>query len=164
METARFNPDLESIEKRSKIVPFGRANTQHVADVVPISFILYNTEQDVKVETEESAGVYRPSTIFQPSMMNRVQSEVSVKITNIPTHVTQPQLVEVIFQKFKDELPGQNVLRPYTRLNLIFDKEKKISRGFAYANCENVEKAKDLAKIVRSIVIDACVLGAEILE
>ncbi|ELA41711.1 uncharacterized protein VICG_01215 [Vittaforma corneae ATCC 50505] len=163
METVKFKPDLESIKERSKIVPFGRAGKEQATEAMPIPFILYNTEQEIKIETEESS-VYRPSTIFQPSMMSRVQSEVSVKITNVPIHVTQSQLVEAIFQRFKDEQPGQSVLRPYTRLNLIFDKEKKASRGFAYANCENLEKARELARIVRSIVIDACVLGAEILE
>lgn len=165
METVKFNPNLEDIEKRSKIQPYGKASKLNPSDIVPISFILYTTKQEIKQEQEETLGIYKLPVGVQTTMVSSISNEVSVKITNIPLNITHPQLLEIIFKKIKEgEEKPNNFTRPFTRLNLVFDKEKKISRGIAYANCENLEKAKTLAKTIRSIVIDACVLGAEVIE
>jgi hypothetical protein len=164
METIKFKPNLENIEKRSKIVPYGRADKQHIDNAVEVPFIVYTTKQEIKEETFNATGIYKPSVMLQASATGHIRSDVSVKITNIPLDITQPQLVEKIYQKLKEEQTNDNPIRPFTRLTLVYDREKKISRGLAYANCENVEKARTLSKAIRNIVIDSCVLGAEIVE
>lgn len=164
METAKFEANTREIEERAKIVPYGRANKQYLQEPIAIEFKLYNTEKNGPVETEENSTIYKASTFIYASMLRKIQGEVSVRITNIPTSITQPELLEIVLKKIRDEKCVLLAIKPFNRLNLVLDRETRASRGFAYANCENTEKAKELAKIIRSIVLDACVLGAEILE
>lgn len=170
METRKFHPDLKAIEQREKIAPFGRAAKQERSEPASAPFILYNTEQTIKTDQGEPVGLYRPAAMFQHTVTARSSSEVSVKITNVPLHITYSMLVETIMKEIKASTIRENTgmgsfaLRPFTRLNLVLDKETRVSRGYAYANCETLEKARELAKVIRGITIDACVLGAEVLD
>lgn len=148
------------------ITPFGRTTKYKVEDPVPIDFVLYNTEQAVQNE-DSNAGIYRPAASIHNIPATRISSDFSVRITNVPTRVTQGELLEIILKKIQEDKntkQGELINNLFTRLNLVVDRETRASRGYAYANCENSEKARELSRIVRMIVIDACVLGAEIVE
>lgn len=148
------------------ISPFGRTTKYKVEDPVPIQFILYDTEQSVQNEGSNT-GIYKPTASIHNTVTTRISNDFSVRITNIPVRITQGELLEIILKKIKEDKnikQGELINNLFTRLNLVLDRETRVSRGYAYANCENNEKARELSRIVRLIVIDACVLGAEIVE
>lgn len=163
METVEFKPDIGKIEERSKIVPYGRASKQHIQEAVPVPFVLYNTEKTIQC-TDEQSAIYRPSTFLHSSMVSKLSSDVSVRITNIPVSLSQNDVVDLILKKAAEETGEPSAQRLFTRIYLVLDRETRVSRGYAYANCENIEKARELARIARNITIDACVLGAEVLD
>lgn len=163
METAKFIPDLEKVKMRAKIVPFGLAVNFEPKEPKVTNFVLYTTEQEV-APAEEQAEPYTVYTPVKPTGNYQIQGDIPVKITNIPLSISQNDIFTVLINACNKSNIECLKRRPFTRLNLVFDKEKKISRGFAYANCENLEKAKELAKVVRSIVLESCVLCAEVLN
>lgn len=158
METKAFVKNEEQIKEREKIVPFGRAVDYFVEKPVPISFKLYSTEIENMASDDAKSSIYKAaSSIYvAPSIINKTYrlKEVSVRITNIPAFVTQKDLFELLEKK----CPGL-----FFRSNLIFDKETKASKGYAYASCESLEKAREFAKAVRQIEIDGFALASEVL-
>ena len=163
MRTTVFQPNLKEIERRKTIVPFGRAAKYEVQEPTTVSFILYTTEQDFKPEKTKS-GIYQAVNTFKPSMDYKMQGEIPIRITNIPTKVTQTELFDLLMTSSKNS--GIKILQimPFSRLTLVLDRETRVSRGFAYVNCSDIEKAKELAKIIRGITIEEYVLCAEVLN
>lgn len=156
METRRYKPSTEHMAQRSKITPFGRASKCIPEAPVPVLFKLYSTEMDTH-EVGSDQGIYQVTpSICQPSsvMSEYKLKEVSVRITNIPSNVAQRDLLDLLLEKCG---------RMFYRCNLIYDRETRLSRGFAYASCESIEKAKELARIVRTIVIDGFALSAQVI-
>lgn len=163
MRTKNIQPDLEQIEKRKNIVPFGKAVRYEVQKPTVVPFVLYTTEQDTKT-TNAEVKAYRPENHFKATTDYKMLGEVSVRITNIPLKMTQNELFEMLLDRCKASGLSSMKLKPFSRLALVFDKETKVSRGLAYANCLNVDIAKDLAKVVRAITIEEYVLCAEVLN
>lgn len=156
METRKHEPDMDQVAQRSRITPFGRASKCSTESPVPVAFKLYSTEKEPQ-KAEGDQGIYQASSsIYKPPAIPLVYKlkEVSVRITNIPDNVSQRDLLELLLEKCG---------RIFYRCNLIYDRETRASRGFAYASCENIEKARELARIVRNIVIDGFALSAEVI-
>ena len=97
-------------------------------------------------------------------MNYKIQGEISIRITNIPLKTTQNELFEILLKHCNDSGIEILKLRPFSRISLIFDKETQESRLLAYVNCLDLEKARELAKIVRGIMIEEYVLCAELLN
>lgn len=156
METRRYEPSTEQMSQRSEIAPFGRASKCIFEAPVHVPFKLYSTEMDLH-QVESDQGIYQVAqSIYQPLSAAPAYklTEVSVRITNIPVSITQRDLLELLLEKCG---------RTFYRCNLIHDRETRLSRGFAYASCESIEKARELARVVRTIVIDGFALSAQVI-
>ena len=164
MRTFIFNPNLTEIERRKDIIPFGRAAKYEVQESKAVPFILYTTEQEFKTVNSKQE-IYNASSICKANLLNyKIQGEISIRITNIPLKTTQNELFEILLKHCNDSGIEILKLRPFSRISLIFDKETQESRGLAYVNCLDLEKARELAKIVRGIMIEEYVLCAELLN
>ncbi len=71
-----------------------------------------------------------------------MQGEIPVRITNIPTKMIQTELFDLLMSECKKSGVEILQIRPFTRLTLVHDKETRVSRGLAYANCLDIDKAK----------------------
>lgn len=155
METRKHEPNMDQVVQRSRIAPFGRASKCAPESPVSVLFRLYSTEKQPQ-QVEREQGIYQASSsIYRPPAVPLTYKleEVSVRITNIPDSVSQRDLLELLLDRCG---------RIFYRCNLIYDRETRLSRGFAYVSSENIEKARELARIVRTIVIDGFMLSAEI--
>lgn len=164
MRTAEFKPDVNGMEKRKSIVPFGRAAKYEVQEANHIQFILYTTEQDIKPVKSESGGIYQAVNMFRSNSEYKMQGEIPVRVTNIPTRISQTELFDLLMAQCRTSGVEILQIRPFTRLTLVLDKETRISKGLAYANCPDIDKAKELAKVIRNITIEEYVLCAEVLN
>lgn len=157
METRKFEPNYSNIEKRKNIIPFGRAIDYFFEKPIPISFKIYSTELESVIPTNSSSQIYKASSLYvAPSMVESIYKlkEVSVRITNIPQSVTQWELLEL----FNSKCPGL-----FLRSHLVHDRETRVSKGYAYVSCDNIENAREFAKIARKIEIDGFALSSEII-
>ena len=164
MRTTQFIPDKKAIEMRKSIIPFGKAAKYEVKEPTTTPFILYTTQQDIKPVKAESSGIYQAVNIYSNNSEYKMQGEIPVKITNIPTKISQTDLFDILMENCRKS--GVKILqvRPFNRLTLVTDRETKVSRGLAYANCLDLDKAKELAKVIRNITIEEYVLCAEVLN
>jgi hypothetical protein len=102
--------------------------------------------------------------MFRSNSEYKMQGEIPVRITNIPTRISQTELFDLLMAQCKKSGAEILQIRPFTRLTLVLDKETRISKGLAYANCPDIDKAKELAKVIRNITIEEYVLCAEVLN
>ena len=165
METARFTPNTEAIDRRKAIVPFNEAAAYSTEDPSPLSFILDQTAQQIPNAVEESTSktesVYRPPAV---SGMDDVKpTEYTVRLSNIPLNINNSELQGILIKK----------CGPYfDRCVLVYDKDKSLannkekkrtSRGIAYVGFSTKDEAMEFAKHAREIVLDSLQMCVELL-
>ncbi len=161
MKTSPLVKNDENIKIRENIVPFGIKDkiSKGFKDANEITFTLYTTEKEVVDGGDSTGGVYQIPTNIASGLTGSIDylktEEVSVKITNIPLQLTSKDFYELMREHCGDL---------FIITKLVYDHEKECYRGYGYVRCLGKEKARELAKIVRGIVIGAMKLNAEVIE
>ncbi|KAL6121917.1 hypothetical protein NUSPORA_01103 [Nucleospora cyclopteri] len=154
METKKFMPDLEAIERRKNIQPFGRAKIYikngNKAKEEHINFTLYTTEQEAVIRSEEKYE-HRPTESLSLDLSSY---SASIKVTNLPLHVKQSKLSNFIYSK----VPINSVVRvfiPTDKKKLPNGEMEFTSKGYAYVECRTREAAHEVIKIMNGKVLDS---------
>lgn len=170
LRTCFYEPNLEAIEERKKIKPFGKFKNQNGSSYIkicekPIKFIRQDEIIEVEDVKEEKNSLYVYKQTYEPTVKETIENndnyvppslqniQTSIKVSNLPLDINRNGLERIFIDKL-------NIYPVSTYV--VVDFESKESKGYAYVSFGSMENAKEGIKAIDGFVIDGLILGAEI--
>lgn len=153
MLTYEYKPNLEKIEKRSKIEMFGQVahsfTGKSYSSTLPApKFHLHNEPQE-KGDIYQYVPTFQARTDYLPTK----NMPFSLHVFNIPRNLTKRDFVDLVASKLEN---------PIFYCNFVHDRERSHFIGVAYLKFDNEEIARKAMKSLDGMQIGDCLLGVDV--
>ncbi|KAM0678765.1 hypothetical protein BDAP_000548 [Binucleata daphniae] len=170
LHTISYVPNLQAIEERKKIKPFGKFANQNGKLYIkicekPIKFNRQDELIEIEENKDDNGGYYEYKPIYESAKKERKEDgdfyvppslqnvQTSVKINNLPLNINRHDLEKIFINNF--------MIYPDSTY-VVLDYESKESKGYAYVSFGSLENAKEAIKAIDGFVIDSLIISAEI--